>query len=227
MVLSREDFDRMRATMVRRQIAGRGIRDELVLAAMEAVPRHLFVPYELRAHAYEDTPLPIGDRQTISQPYIVAAMIEALQLDRRARVLEIGTGSGYAAAILGEIADEVYTVERFPDLADEAQRAIDAAGFRNVHIRVGDGTLGWPDRAPYDAILVDAVGPVVPNSLKAQLAIGGRLVMPLEGSKKRQELVRVIRDLARDYHIEPLMEVRFVPLIGAEGFAGEADDRNA
>ena len=150
--------------MVRRQIAGRGIRDELVLAAMEAVPRHLFVPYELRAHAYEDTPLPIGDRQTISQPYIVAAMIEALQLDRRARVLEIGTGSGYAAAILGEIADEVYTVERFPDLADEAQRAIDAAGFRNVHIRVGDGTLGWPDRAPYDAILVDAVGPVVPET---------------------------------------------------------------
>ena len=118
-------------------------------------------------------------------------------------------------------------MERFADLAEEAQRAIAAAGLRNVHIRVGDGTLGWPDHAPYDAILVDAVGPVVPGSLKAQLAIGGRLVMPLEASKKRQELVRVTRETARDYIINPLMEVRFVPLIGAEGFAGEADDRNA
>jgi protein-L-isoaspartate(D-aspartate) O-methyltransferase len=205
--------------MVRTQIASRGIRDAAVLEAMRTVPREAFVPPELAEFAYEDHPLPIGEGQTISQPYIVALMTAALRLGPRDRVLEIGTGSGYAAAVLGRIAREVYTIERHGPLADAAAARLRTLDFTNVHVLHGDGTLGWQEHAPYDGIVVAAGGPRVPDALLAQLAVGGRLVIPIGEEKALQTLVRVTRHADGRCTQEDLGDVRFVPLIGAHGWA--------
>ncbi len=212
------DAAREREAMVTRQIAARGIRDPRLLAAMRRVPRERFVPAELAALAYDDTPLPIDAGQTISQPYVVALMTEALELEPDDRVLEIGTGSGYAAAVLAELAREVYTIERHRVLADGARERLEALGYRNVQVRCGDGTLGWPEHAPFDAIVVTAGAPAVPASLREQLAVGGRLVIPV-GSERVQKLLRVRRTGEAAWEEEDLGAVRFVPLIGAEGYA--------
>jgi protein-L-isoaspartate(D-aspartate) O-methyltransferase len=210
-----------RDQMVDRQIVARGVRDPSVLGAMRKVPRDCFVSEGQAAQAYEDRPLPIGEGQTISQPYIVAAMAEAVRLRPGDRVLEIGTGSGYAAAVLAEIAAEVFTIERVASLAESASRRLAALGYTNVHVRHGDGSLGWPEHAPYDAIVVTAGGPDVPPSLLRQLAAGGRLVMPVGPSAWSQQLIRIVRTGAGAYEREALEEVAFVPLIGAEGWTPE------
>lgn len=204
--------------MVDRHIAHRGVRSVLVLKAMGAVPRETFLPEELWEFAYEDAPLPIAEGQTISQPYIVAMMTEALQLAGGEKVLEVGTGSGYAAGILSQIAKEVYTVERIGQLAEKSAATLAKLGYSNVHVLHADGTLGWPEHAPYDAIVVAAGGPGVPESLKAQLKIGGRLVIPVGADRRLQELVRVTRASEHEYKTEELADVRFVPLLGAEGW---------
>ncbi len=213
------NFASQRDRMVERHIRHRGIQSEAVLAAMRSVPREAFLPNELKEFAYEDSPLPIAEGQTISQPYIVAMMADALELAGGEKVLEIGTGSGYAAAVLSQIANDVYTVERIGQLADKAASTLSALGYRNVHILHADGTLGWPDHAPYDAIVVAAGGPQVPESLKAQLKIGGRLVIPVGADRRLQELMRVTRVREHEYKMEELADVRFVPLVGAEGWA--------
>jgi protein-L-isoaspartate(D-aspartate) O-methyltransferase len=212
------DFDEARRRMVQHQLAARGISDPLVLAAMGKVPRERFVPAREAGLAYRDGPLPIGEGQTISQPYIVAVMTEALGLHGGDRVLEIGTGSGYAAAVLAVIAAEVYTIERIETLAASARRRLRELGYANVHVQHGDGSLGWPEHAPYDAIVVTAGGPEVPRSLRQQLAIGGRLVMPVGPTSRSQRLVRVVRTGEEIYDRETLEDVCFVPLIGAEGW---------
>jgi len=215
----KQDFSRLRKEMIEEAIRARGVRSELVLGAMRKVPREAFLRAELREFAYEDAPLPIEEDQTISQPYIVALMTEALDLQGGERVLEVGTGSGYAAAVLGEIAGEVYTIERIGQLAEKAAAALADLGCRNVHVRHGDGTLGWPEHAPYDGIIVAAGGPAVPESLKRQLSVGGRLVIPVGRDSKVQELVRVTRRSESEFDQEDLADVRFVPLIGQEGWA--------
>ena len=207
--------------MVEWQIAERGIRDPAVLAAMRRIPREAFVAPGQADRAYEDRPLPIGAGQTISQPYIVAVMTEALGLRPGDRVLEIGTGSGYAAAVLAVIAAEVYTIERIESLAAAAGRRLHDLGYANVHVRHGDGSLGWPEHAPYDAIVVTAGGPDVPPSLLRQLAVGGRLVMPVGPTPRSQRLVRVVRNAEERYDREALEDVAFVPLIGAEGWPAD------
>ena len=209
-----EDRERTVAT----QIEARGITDPLVLEAMRVVPRERFVPPYLAVFAYDDGPLPIGKGQTISQPYIVAAMTQAVRIKPGERVLEIGTGSGYGAAVLSRIAGEVYTVERIGELAATARGRLAALGYDNVHVREGDGSLGWPEHAPYEAILVTAGGPRVPEALLDQLAVGGRLIMPVGTDLHGQRLVRVTRTDAHEYEHENLEYVAFVPLIGAEGW---------
>ncbi|MFI5325160.1 MAG: protein-L-isoaspartate(D-aspartate) O-methyltransferase [Candidatus Rokuibacteriota bacterium] len=208
-----------RERMVTTQIEARGITDPLVLGAMRAVPRERFVPAALARFAYDDRPLPIGEGQTISQPYIVGVMAQAAGLKAGARVLEIGTGSGYGAAVLSRIAAEVYTVERVRALVEEARDRLAGLGYANVHVLEGDGTLGWAEHAPYDAIVVTAGGPRVPEALLSQLAAGGRLIMPVGSGARHQRLVRVTRTEAPEYRYEDLEEVAFVPLIGAEGWA--------
>jgi protein-L-isoaspartate(D-aspartate) O-methyltransferase len=207
-----------RDRMVDGQIASRGVDDSLVLAAMRAVPREDFVPADLAEYAYEDGPLPIGHGQTISQPYIVAVMTAAARVRPGDRVLEIGTGSGYGAAVLSEIAGEVYTVERIEALADSARERLAALGYVNVHVRCGDGTLGWAEHAPYDAIIVTAGGPTVPHALRDQLKPGGRLVMPLGSEPRAQRLIRCTRTGAETYAQDDLEWVAFVPLIGEQGW---------
>jgi protein-L-isoaspartate(D-aspartate) O-methyltransferase len=216
---SESDSKERRLAMVQRQIARRGVRDPLVLEAVGAVRREDFLPEGLREFAYDDTPLPIDQGQTISQPYIVALMTEAVQLRGDERVLEIGTGSGYAAAVLAHIAADVYTVERYGQLATKAASVLTAQGFSNVHVLHGDGTLGWPEHAPFDAIVVAAGGPEVPETLKTQLKIGGRLVIPVGANRRLQELLRVTRVTADEYQTEELAHVRFVPLVGERGWA--------
>ena len=211
--------DAERLEMVARQIAARGIVDASVLDAMRRVPREAFVPAEAAECAYEDRPLPIGHGQTISQPYIVAAMAAAARIRPGDRVLEVGTGSGYGAAVLSRMAREVYTVERVGALAESARRRLEALGFANVHALEGDGTLGWRAGAPYDAIVVTASGPLVPPALLEQLAIGGRVVMPVGRSRTTQRLVRMTRTGEDDYETDYLEEVTFVPLIGAFGWS--------
>ena len=208
--------------MVRTQIAARGIRDPAVLEAMRSVPREAFVAAELAEFALQDAPLPIEAGQTISQPYIVAVMTAALELEPKDRVLEIGTGSGYAAAVLSRVAAEVYTVERHEELARLAERRCRELGYTNVHVLHGDGTLGWAAHAPYDGIVVAAGGPDVPPALLEQLAVGGRLVIPIGATPREQELVRVTRATADEYRRESLGAVRFVPLVGAAGWSDEA-----
>lgn len=215
------DFVALRREMVEFQIAARGVRDQRVLEAMRTVPREAFVPERLAEFAYEDTPLPIEEEQTISQPYVVAAMAEALELGPDDRVLEVGAGSGYAAAVIGRIACEVWAIERHQALADLAQRRMEKLGYQNVHIRKGDGTLGWPEHAPYDAIAVAAGGPEVPPALIEQLAPGGRLVIPIGRDPRLQELVRVWKRQDGGTERENLGAVRFVPLVGEQGWTEE------
>jgi protein-L-isoaspartate(D-aspartate) O-methyltransferase len=214
-----DDYADRRERMVSQQIASRAIVDPAVLAAMRAVPREQFVLEPYRQYAYDDTPLPIPANQTISQPYIVAYMIAALALGPEDRVLEIGTGSGYAAAVLSRIAREVYTVERHYKLADYARSRLERLGYANVQVRHGDGTRGWPEHAPYDGVIVAAGGPAVPESLRGQLAIGGRLVMPVGRSRSAQNLILITRVDEGVYRDEMLVPVAFVPLIGDEGWS--------
>jgi protein-L-isoaspartate(D-aspartate) O-methyltransferase len=214
--------------MVHRQIERRGVRDPRVLAAMRKVEREAFLPEAMREFAYEDTALPIEEGQTMSQPYIVARMAEAAEISSGDRVLEVGAGSGYAAAVLAELALRVYAIERHAALAQLAETRLRSLGYGNVDVRVGDGTLGWPDAAPFDVIIASAGGPRVPEALRRQLAIGGRLIMPVGDTRHRQHLVRLTRTGETSFEQETLEEVMFVPLIGAEGWdeAG-GDDRGA
>ncbi|CAN1724287.1 protein-L-isoaspartate(D-aspartate) O-methyltransferase [Hyphomicrobium sp. 1Nfss2.1] len=211
-------FASQREYMIEHHIKGRGVRSPLVLDAMNEVPRERFLPSHMRDYAYEDAPLPIGEEQTISQPYIVAFMVEALALSGGERVLEIGAGSGYAAAVLSRIAGEVYTVERIGALAAKASERLADLGYRNVHVLHADGTRGWPEHAPYDAIIVAAGGPDVPRSLMQQLKVGGRLVIPVGRDPRAQELVRITRVSDDEYKTEDIADVRFVPLVGEEGW---------
>ena len=218
------DFVKLRDNMVENQIKARGVHSELVLNAMRNVSREAFLPKDLREFAYEDTPLPIGEGQTISQPYIVALMAEVLLLQGNEKVLEIGAGSGYAAAVLAEIASEVYTIERIGQIATKASATLKELGYENVHVLHADGTRGWPVHSPYDAIVVAAGGPEVPESLKKQLKIGGRLVIPIGSDPRAQELVRVTRTGESDFEYEDIADVRFVPLIGQEGWDAENEE---
>lgn len=213
------DFSHAREQMVNVQIAGRGIRDGHVLEAMRRVPREAFVEPGMAALAYEDGPLPIGEGQTISQPYIVALMIEMAEMKFGDRVLEVGAGSGYAAAVMSRIAATVYAIERHAPLVAAAQRRIDNLGYDNIELRIGDGTRGWPEAAPFDVILVAASGPDVPRTLKEQLAIDGRLVMPVDQQRFGQRLRKIARRSATDYDEQDLGRVAFVPLIGEQGWA--------
>jgi len=207
-----------REKMVLKQLLARGIRDESLLDAMRTVPREVFVPDHLREAAYGDFALPIGEGQTISQPYIVALMIEALNLSKQDRVLEIGTGSGYGAAILSRIASQVFTIERRKNLARSAKEKFKDLGYENIHVRHGDGTKGWEEYAPYDAIIVTAGGPQIPDSLFQQLKVGGRLVIPQGSQLTHQELVRIKKISGKEYKREKISDVRFVPLIGEKGW---------
>jgi len=206
------------AEMIEKQLQRRGIREPRVLSAMRAVPRHMFVPEEFADHAYEDRPLPIGEGQTISQPYIVASMTEALELTGRERVLEIGTGCGYQTAVLSLLDVEVYAIERYAQLAEPAKARLAHLGYSNVHVHVCDGTLGWPEAAPFDAILVGAAAPRVPRTLVDQLAQGGRMVLPV-GQEETQTLLR-IRRTEEGISTERLYPCRFVPLVGCHGWTG-------
>lgn len=215
------DFAKQRERMVAEQIEARGVRDRSVLDAMGKVRREAFVPEHLRDLAYQDMPLPIAAGQTISQPYIVAYMVEALALKGGEKVLEIGAGSGYAAAVVAEIAADVYTIERVGQLAEKAASHLIDEGYENVHVLHADGTRGWLEEAPFDAILVSAGAPVVPETLKSQLATGGRMVVPVGADKRAQELIRITRREKGQFDREDLADVRFVPLIGEEGWEVE------
>ncbi|HEX9417097.1 MAG TPA: protein-L-isoaspartate(D-aspartate) O-methyltransferase [Gaiellaceae bacterium] len=210
------DFDQERRLMVERQLRARDIVDERVLEAMGRVPRELFVPPEERSRAYDDAALPIGAGQTISQPYMVARICEVLSLKGDERVLDVGTGSGYQAAVLAELAAKVVTIERVPELAESARRALAEAGYDNVEVRVGDGTLGVPDRAPFDAIAVAAAAPEIPQTLYEQLKPGGRMAVPV-GGRRSQELQLVVRSPEGPAVLRSV-PCRFVPLLGEEGF---------
>jgi protein-L-isoaspartate(D-aspartate) O-methyltransferase len=211
-----DEFEKARERMVDLQIVRRGIKDPRVIAAMKKVPRHFFVSESLRSQAYEDHPLPIEEKQTISQPYIVALMTEALQLKGHEKVLEIGTGSGYQTAILAELADKVFTIERIPLLAEKARKRLEELGYKNIVYRIGDGTLGWSEEAPFDGILVSAAAPSIPQPLIDQLAMGGRLIIPV-GDRLSQELVLVER-VPEGIRKSFLGGVRFVDLIGKWGW---------
>jgi len=212
------NFDKLRSDMVMEQLIPRNISDRKVLEAFRKVPRHEFVPEELRQSAYNDYPLPIGDNQTISQPYMVALMTECLKLKGKERVLEIGTGSGYQAAILASIDTEVYSVERFKDLADKASKILNSLGYKNIHINVGDGTLGWSEFAPYDGIVVTAGAPSIPESLVKQLKDGGRLVIPVDRGGFGQTLT-LVEKIGRATRTSDICACTFVPLVGKEGWA--------
>jgi len=213
------DYQAARKRMVDGQITNRGITSPGVLGAFLEVPRHLFVPKSQQVHAYQDSPLPIGLGQTISQPYIAAYMTDLLQLTGAERVLEIGTGSGYQAAILGILADQVHTIERHPSLADKADRLLQSLGYENVRVHEGDGTQGLPEHAPYQAIMVTAAAPEVPFPLLAQLGEGGRLVMPVGG--RGGQVLLLYRREGDEFHREDMAPVAFVPLIGEHGWAGK------
>lgn len=211
-----EEYESDRKKMVRDQLVGRGLRDPRLLSAFESVPRHLFVPKEYRHHAYADGPLPIGFGQTISQPYIVALMTHLLELTGRERVLEVGTGSGYQAAILSRLAAEVYTVEIVPELFTQLERILSELGCQNVHCHLADGSLGWTDAAPYNGILVTAAAPSAPQPLLSQLAEGGRLVLPV-GDRGYQEL-EIWRKMNVEFLRRQSLGVAFVPLRGKHGW---------
>ncbi len=204
-------YDKLRERMVRDQIGARGVSDRLVIEAMMKVPRHLFVPPDLRGLAYIDNPLPIGEGQTISQPYIVALMTQSLGLKGGERVFEVGTGSGYQAAVLAEIVDTVFTVEIIPELAERAQALLDTLGYGNVMVRAGDGYEGWPEKAPFDGVIVTAAAPRIPDPLLDQLKVGGRIVIPIEDGY--QEL-QVHEKTAEGLKLLFTLPVRFVPMKG-------------
>jgi protein-L-isoaspartate(D-aspartate) O-methyltransferase len=220
---SEVDFTALRERMVREQLRSRDITNARVLEAMRRVPRHRFVPLEMQAAAYRDTPLPIGSNQTISQPYIVAFMTQLLELQPGDVALEIGTGSGYQTAVLCELAEFVYSLERYPQLAERASEILDDLGYENVELHIGDGSQGLPDMAPFDAILVTAAAPVIPGPLRAQLADGGRMVLPI-GDDQAQTLQRV-RRVGDQWKIEEQIPVMFVPLYGRHGFQAPDDPR--
>lgn len=210
------DFERLREVMVASQVEARGLNDPRVVVVMRAVPRHRFVPRELAAKAYDDSPLAIGCGQTISQPYMVALMTDLLDLQPQDRVLEVGTGSGYQTALLASLARSVVSIERYAELSNNARRILEELGYTNVTALVGDGSLGCPDDAPFDKILVTAGSPSVPHSLCEQLVIGGRMVCPV-GSRDDQEIVSLVRGetgFTRDHGVR----CRFVPLVGEEGW---------
>ena len=209
-------YDRLRHEMVEKQIEARGISDARVLAALRTVPRHLFVSEALMDQAYSDFPLPIGEQQTISQPYIVAEMTQALQLCADDRVLEIGTGSGYQAAILAQIVFRVFTIERIHSLYIKSRKLFDQLGYHNIVTRYSDVTTGWKDESPFDAIIVTAGAPEIPTQLISQLAIGGRMVIPV-GNQHSQDLIKLVRD-AKGIHRTTLGGCRFVKLIGEHGW---------
>ncbi|MGB8771697.1 MAG: protein-L-isoaspartate(D-aspartate) O-methyltransferase [Candidatus Korobacteraceae bacterium] len=211
-----ETPERQRARMVEEQLRSRGIRDARLLAAMGKVPREEFIASEDLGNAYGDHPLPIGAGQTVSQPYIVAAMVAALELNPADRVLEVGTGTGYEAAILGELAAEVWTVERQEELATKALSILARLGYANVHVVAGDGSVGLPQHAPFDTVLVAAAAPKIPESLVAQLAAGGRLVVPV-GSRFEQQ-VQLVRKVGAETIVTSHEHCRFVPLVGQEGW---------
>lgn len=209
------NFDDERAKMVRQQISARGVQDEKVLAAMLKVERHLFVPQEYRSEAYADYPLPVGEGQTISQPYIVAFMTEALDLSQHEKVLEIGTGSGYQAAILAEICDSVFTIEIFPSLGHSAKQLLDELSYQNVFVRIGDGYEGWQEHAPFEAIIVTCSPSHVPAKLQDQLAEGGRMIIPVGGTYT-QELILLEKKNGK-LQKKNVLPVRFVPMIDNRG----------
>ncbi len=213
-----DQFAAVRDRMVAEQIRARGVADPRVLAALRQVPRHRFIPEPLWSQAYGDYPLPIGEDQTISQPYIVGLMTEILGLQETDRVLEVGTGSGYQAAVLAELAAAVFSIDRRGGLADQAQSILDSLGYRNIRIRVGDGTLGWPEEAPFDGIIVTAGAPQVPRPLVEQLAVGGRLVIPV-GDRFTQTLT-CVRQTGEGLQYEYHGGCRFVRLIGKYGWDG-------
>lgn len=212
------DFAAKRARMVERQLRQRNISNEKILQAMGEVPRERFVPSDLAAQAYDDGPLPIGGGQTISQPWIVAQMIQILEPKETDKVLEIGAGSGYSAAVLSRMVDRVVTIERIADLAAEARARLRGLGYTNIDVIEGDGTLGYPPEAPYDGIIVTAGAPAVPETLKGQLEVGGRLVIPVGSTRSYQTLVRIRRVSEDVFETDPYDPVRFVPLIGSEGW---------
>jgi protein-L-isoaspartate(D-aspartate) O-methyltransferase len=215
-MLEKKEYAALRAEMIEKQLRRRGVGDAELLAAMTAVPRHEFVAEELRSHAYDDLPLPIGGGQTISQPYMVAAMTAALHLQPSDRVLEIGTGCGYHAAVLSRLAKEIFTIERRPELASTASARLARLGYANAHVHCGDGTLGLPEFAPFDVILVAAAAPAVPKPLLAQLAEGGRMILPV-GNTEHQEL-RLIEKRGDAFPTKMLEGCRFVPLVGYHGW---------
>jgi protein-L-isoaspartate(D-aspartate) O-methyltransferase len=206
--------------MVESQIVRRNITDQAVLDALLKTPRHLFVDIGLRPHAYSDASLPIGEKQTISQPYMVAAMTAALCLKGGERILEIGTGSGYQTAVLSPLVSRVYTIERIASLASRARRVFDQLRLTNINLKVGDGTIGWKDQAPFDGILVTAGGPEVPLEFLEQLAVGAPLIVPV-GPRDQQKLLRLIRTADGKFTREELMDCRFVPLIGEKGWLND------
>jgi len=211
---SEDDFSRSRQEMVEKDLRGRGIKDPRVLEAMSSVPRHLFVAERHRSSAYQDRPLPIGEAQTISQPYVVALMTELLELKGDEKVLEVGTGSGYQAAVLSHLAREVYTIEIVAPLAQRARETLTRLGYSNIWVKTGDGFFGWEEKGPFDAILVTASAKKIPELLWHQLREEGRMVMPLGGERQSQRLVRV-RKIAGRQHVEDITGVIFVPMTGA------------
>jgi protein-L-isoaspartate(D-aspartate) O-methyltransferase len=213
------DFQRLRNVMVDTQIISRGVKDPRVIAAMRKVPRHLFMDESSWYKAYDDMALPVGEGQTISQPYMVAVMTELLGLVGEEAVLEIGTGSGYQAAVLAELSREVYTIERIRSLSERARAVIEELGYRNIHTKVGDGTLGWPEASPFDRILITAAAPALPEPLVDQLSEGGILIAPV-GDRFSQQLVKVAKrkgTLSKDYHTPCV----FVPLVGEHGWKAD------
>lgn len=212
------DFTNARRTMVEQQLAARGIRDERVLGAMRDVPREAFIAAELAEFAYHDSPVPIGEEQTISQPYVVALMLEAATIAAPDKVLEIGAGSGYVAALLSRMAREVHAIERRATLAAEAAKRLQQLGYDNAEILCADGTEGWPAAAPFNAVVVSAGSPDIPEALKRQLAIGGRIVIPVGLGGHGQMLTRLTRQTENAFKNEPLLPVSFVPLIGRYGW---------